>query len=454
VIVLDEPTTGLDVTTQAHILETVRELCGAHGVAALYVTHDLAVIANLVHRVLVTYAGRVAEVGPRDRVFERPAHPYTSLLLRAVPDVEERRALVAIHGQAPAPGQRPQGCFFAPRCPLAIDICTKEDPPILSVEDDHHSCCHRAAEVIGKAAEVVGKNAHVAPSEARSRSAGTEPVLTVRNLDAFFGRRKVLDQISLELGRRECLALVGESGSGKTTLARSIIGLTARHTGEIRFNGELLRSKARERPLAIRRVLQYIFQSPYNALNPRQTIGDIVEAPVRHFFGAKGVAAQERVTYALGRVALSPRVAARFPYELSGGERQRVAIARALVCQPEVLICDEITSALDVSVQATIVELLAQLQKEEDLAMLFVTHNLALVRAIADRICVLRQGQVVETGQADEILVAPMAEYTRELLADTPKLAFASRARLTESARAADPRDLRTLVHPPADGGE
>jgi peptide/nickel transport system ATP-binding protein len=214
--------------------------------------------------------------------------------------------------------------------------------------------------------------------------------------------------------------LIGESGSGKTTLARSIIGLVTPTAGEIRLKGEPLAPQARRREPETRRVLQYVYQSPYSSLNPRKTIGEIVGTPLAHFFGVTGAAATERTLAALARVALPPRVAARSPDELSGGERQRVAIARALACEPEVLICDEITSALDVSVQAAIVELLEELRESERLSMLFLTHNLALVRSIADRVAVMEGGRIVEGGATDAVLDHPRAAYTGELVADTP----------------------------------
>jgi peptide/nickel transport system ATP-binding protein len=414
VIVLDEPTTGLDVTTQAHVLETVRDLCKTHGVAALYVTHDLAVVANLAHRVLVMYAGRVVELGQREELFEHPSHPYTRRLLAAIPVVQERRALDPIPGQAPAPGHRPENCFFAPRCPYA-DRGAREEPPVIDVGGGHLSRCFRAL-------ELVAELPHTSILSARGATNGAEPILAVHNCDTFYGSRQVLFKVGFELRPRECLALVGESGSGKTTLARSIIGLVPSWRGEITYKGLPLEPRARARPAKVRRELQYIFQSPYNSLNPRRSVGESIAAPLHHFFGLKGRAAYEKVEWALENVSLPGRYASRYPDQLSGGERQRVAIARALVCDPEVLICDEITSALDVSVQASIVRLLEELRKEHDLALLFVTHNLALVRTVADRVIVMNDGRIVESGVVEEILDHPHEAYTQALLADTPSL--------------------------------
>jgi peptide/nickel transport system ATP-binding protein len=415
VIVFDEPTTGLDVTTQAHVLDTVRELCRSHQVAALYVSHDLAVVSNLADKVLVAYAGRLVEMATGKELFEKPIHPYTRGLLAAIPTVTERRLLDPIPGQAPAPGARPPNCFFAPRCPDAVAECSSQETPVIELEPGHFARCLRAHELLSQMAQpaVIGKT-----SVANSR----EEILSVRDLDSFYGSRQILHEVSIKLRSHECLALVGESGSGKTTLARSIMGLQSDWRGEIRYKGQPLASRARARPAGVRREVQYIFQSPYNSLNPRRTIEESVAVPLEHFFGIKGREARDRVLRTLERVSLPAHYASRYPNQLSGGERQRVAIARALVCDPEILICDEITSALDVSVQAAIVRLLEQLQEDQGLAMLFVTHNLALVRTIADRVIVMNQGRIVETGDADDVLDRPADRYTQELLADTPTL--------------------------------
>jgi peptide/nickel transport system ATP-binding protein len=426
-IVLDEPTTGLDVTTQAHVLRTVAELCRAHGAAALYVTHDLAVVANIADRVMVMYAGRMAEMGSRDALFARPAHPYTARLLAAVPDVAERRALEPIAGLAPAPGARPGGCEFADRCPACLDLCRSRRPPLVTLDDDHVARCHRAAERL----TIVHER-----ELGETRAEHGEAVLEVRSVSAVYGARQVLHDVSLRLGARECLALVGESGSGKTTLARVLIGLLD-HGGEVLLDGERLPSDARRRSAQARRELQYVFQNPYASLNPRKTIAEIVATPLRHLFDLERTASRRRVEAAIARVALPAQTLGRYPDQLSGGERQRVAIARALVCEPRVLICDEVTSALDVSVQAAIVEVLRELRESEGLSLLFVTHNLALVRSIADRVAVMHEGRIVELGATDAVLDAPTAPYSRRLLADTPTLAGGPATRTTFDQEAA-----------------
>ena len=414
-IVLDEPTTGLDVTTQAHVLRTVRRLCKTHNVAALYVTHDLAVVANLADRVLVLYAGRVAEIGPTREVFLHSGHPYTRKLIEAIPEISQPRILASIPGHAPSPGQRGNGCFFAPRCDCAIEKCTEIEPPLVEISPDHISRCHRAHD-----SEVQGPSTPAVP-QVHDR-AKLAPVLDVKDLNASFGIVQVLHDISFELAPMECLALVGGSGSGKSTLARSIIGLMAHRSGDIRLNGKSLAKDARSRTPEHRRALQYVFQNPYSSLNPRKTIRQSLELPLHQFFKIDAAESEKRAVAALERVNLPARALDQYPDQMSGGERQRVAIARALVCRPKVLVCDEVTSALDVSVQAAIVNLLRQLQEEEELSLLFITHNLGLVRSIADRVIVMKQGSIVEAGRTDTVLVKPSVEYTRQLLADTPQL--------------------------------
>jgi peptide/nickel transport system ATP-binding protein len=418
VIVCDEPTTGLDVTTQARVLETVRDLCRSHQVAALYVTHDLAVVAELADRVAVMYAGRIVESGPREAIFSAPRHPYTRRLLRAVPDIAGKRTVVGIPGRAALPGSRPEGCFFHPRCPLADDESRSAFPPVTELGGGHIVRCFHHAEAAQRA-EPEGAG------QLGPRTVGEELVLTVRDLDAHYGASHALFRINLDVHREECLALVGESGSGKTTLARSVSGLHSDYTGQVRLRDDPLPEAARRRSREARKEIQYIFQNPYASLNPRRTIGQTIGRQLQLFYPGSRADTGRRVAECLERVALSSSAASRFPDQLSGGERQRVAIARALAAQPSVLICDEVTSALDVSVQAAIIELLGELRREMGLSLLFITHDLALIRTIADRVAVMNQGRIVEQGSVDAILTAPSADYTRELLANTPSIEVA-----------------------------
>jgi peptide/nickel transport system ATP-binding protein len=415
VLVLDEPTTGLDVTTQAHVLETVRMLCDAHDVAAVYVSHDLAVVATLANRVAVMYGGRIVELGPERALFKESAHPYTRRLIEAIPELSGRHALEGIPGTPPRPGHRPDGCFFAPRCHYAVARCVEEFPAVSRISDRHLVRCFRHAEVLA-----VGARER---RPAADRLQGPpETLISVQNVDAAHGDRQVLFDVTLAVRPRECIALVGESGSGKTTLARCIAGLHRNFTGTIEFDGRTLPRDARARDRRTRRQIQYIFQSPYSSLNPRKTIGEIINQPLRLFFELGRNERYARIVAALERVQLGPSVVPRYPHELSGGERQRVAIARGLAAEPTLLVCDEVTSALDVSVQAAIVDLLAELQRDMQLGLLFVTHNLALIRTIAEDVAVMSGGRIVESGKVDDVLDSPQQDYTKALLADTPSM--------------------------------
>ena len=416
VIVLDEPTTGLDVTTQAHVLGTVRELAAAHGVAALYVSHDLAVVGTLANRVAVMYAGRVVEIGPTRDLFRAAAHPYTQRLIAAIPHLTGGRELIGIGGRAPSPGRRPAGCMFAPRCTFAQERCTVALPELRPIAAGHAVRCVRAEEVRGHMLARARDGAH------EEQAITQAPILALTAVSAGYRKRMVVHDVSLQVAPHECLALVGESGSGKTTLARSVAGLHSDRTGQITLNGTPLAGSARDRPREQRRTIQYVFQNPYGSLNPRRTIGHIIRQPLELFGKGSSAETDRKVGEMLDRVSLAASYAERYPEQLSGGERQRVAIARALVCEPSVLVCDEVTSALDVSVQAAIVELLASLQRDLGLAMLFVTHNLPLVRSIAQRVAVMSEGRIVELGGVDQVLEAPAEPYTRRLLSDTPSL--------------------------------
>jgi len=413
-IVLDEPTTGLDVSTQRHVLETVRSLCSSYGVAAVYVSHDLAVVGGLVSEVAVMYAGRIIEIGPTAKVFGEPLHPYTRGLLAAVPSPLRAEVLAGIEGQPPRPGRRGPGCSFAPRCSYATGECRAQPPqPVLI--DGRTVRCIRVAEI----AAASPQRAAAVPGPAPADPAAA---LSMRTVSAGYGRTPVLSGVDLEVLPESCVAVVGESGSGKTTLARCIVGLHSNWTGEITFDGARLAPSARDRSKDVLRRVQYIFQNPYTSLNPRKTVGQIVAQPLEQFFGLAFRERSKRAAAVLEDVGLGGGFAARYPDQLSGGERQRVAIARALVVEPDLLICDEVTSALDVSVQAVIVEELRRLQRERHLAMIFITHNLALVRCIAQSAVVLCDGAVVEAGPVEQILEHPENPYTVRLMADVPKL--------------------------------
>lgn len=413
-VVLDEPTTGLDVTTQATILLSVRRLAQEYDVSMLYITHDLAVIEGLADRIMVMYAGRLVEQGPAERVFGGSAHPYSRALIATTPDVRERLSLQPIPGAAPKFGEAQVGCSFADRCAHVEHRCREEVPPAVMIAVGHESACWAAHAMVAERSRL-----DVQPEPALP---GGTPVLIAEDIKASYQDVEVVHGVSLRIHRGECLALVGESGSGKTTLSRVLIGLTRDATGRLELNGETLPLAIRRRTLRQRHSMQYVFQSPRSSLNPRRTVFESVEAPL---IGVQRLSARdrrERAFEALSEVGLSASMGQRFPDQLSGGERQRVGIARALACRPDVLVCDEITSALDVSVQASIVGLLERLRSERGLALLFVTHNLALVRTIADRVVVLRTGTIVEEGPTSTTLQAPTHPYTQALLRDTPSI--------------------------------
>jgi peptide/nickel transport system ATP-binding protein len=418
VIVCDEPTTGLDVTTQARVLETVRDLCQSHRVAALYVSHDLAVVAELADRVAVMYGGRIVESGTRDQLFMEPRHPYTRRLLRAVPDIAGKRTVVGIPGHAALPGSRPQGCYFHPRCEFARDDCRAEFPPVTELGEGHKVRCYHVA-------DAVQKPPPEGAGQAEQPTVGDDVVLGIKNLDARYGESQILFDINLDIHHNECVALVGESGSGKTTTARCVAGLHKNWTGEVSLHGKALEQSSRNRSNEERREIQYVFQNPYASLNPRTTIGQTIARRLKLFGRGGGREIGSKVGECLERVALSSSAAERFPDQLSGGERQRVAIARALAAEPAMLVCDEVTSALDVSVQAAIIELLGELRNEMGLSLLFITHDLAIIRTIADRVAVVTGGHVVEYGRTEQIFTSPSADYTRQLLANTPSIEVA-----------------------------
>ncbi len=408
-IVLDEPTTGLDVSTQRHVLETVRRLVAEHGVSAVYISHDVAVVAGLVDEVMVLYSGKVAELGPNNAVMHAPLHPYSRRLIAAVPDVTGKHRPHGIAGGAPSPFARPTGCAFHPRCDISTAACAQTMPELERARPGHFVRCFN-----------VGTTPPQYDLPPIPEVSSTAPIMmSVRGLDVSYGANIVLHGVELDLKKGSCMALLGESGSGKTTLARAIAGLRAPGAGTISFDGAVLPVRVQQRSTEQLRRIQYIFQNPYESINPRRSVQETLLAGYRSLRG-KPDDADAVVQQALKDAALRPDIARRYPDQLSGGERQRVAIARALIVGPELLICDEITSSLDVSVQASIVELLQQLQDSRSLTLLFVTHNMALVRNIAQDVAVLESGRIVEQNSVVDLFAAPKAAYTQRLIEDTP----------------------------------
>ena len=410
VVVMDEPTTGLDVATQQRVLEAVDTLRRVDDAAVLMVSHDLSMLSRHAGRLAVMYAGTVVELASVADIGRGARHPYTFGLYEAIPDPMGNRALVGILGKSPAPQERAQGCTFAPRCSYTLPRCHASTPDLRPVAPGHLVRCMRAEEIT-----LVPQKARTSQRRSSVHEEG-ESVLEGRGLVARYGQKVVLDDVSVAVAPKSCLAVVGESGSGKTTLARCLVGLHSEFEGEVRSHGQRLERKARSRSREMRRKIQYVFQNPYSSLNPRKSVLSIVALPLQVFFGMSHKAARVKVVESLERVGLGEEHVDRFPHELSGGERQRVALARALVAQPSVLICDEVTSSLDVSVQATIVNLLHDLQEDGGLSMLFITHNLPLVLSIAADVMVLRGGKVLEAGPTEDVFTRPSNPYTRSLL--------------------------------------
>ena len=415
-IVLDEPTTDLDVTTQRRVLDTVRGLCRSYQVAAVYITHDLAVVAEIADHVAVLYAGRLIEQGQARELFASPAHPYSRGLLRAVPVLEGTYELHGLAGSPPRPGSRPAGCFFQPRCEFAVAECERRQP------EHGHRVRDRPCRPVRARGGDQGAFRHRHPSQrppgALDRGAGAHDQRHVGLLHRQAGAARRRPR-----GRGPA---VGRD--------RRHLGVGQDHAGPVR--GGPAQGLDRHDHVRGRRTPGWRpppdpgpatpdpvrLADPYSSLNPRQTVGQIVGRPLAHFFKLSGAEHKKRIGDALTSVALRESFAARYPDELSGGERQRVALARALVLDPDLLVCDEITSALDVSVQAAIVELLLRLQVERGLALLFITHNLPLVRSIADDVTVISAGQICEHGPVGRVLTAPSHAYTRQLLADVPAI--------------------------------
>jgi peptide/nickel transport system ATP-binding protein len=447
IVVLDEPTTGLDVVTQARVIDEVQRLRRERGIGLIYVSHDLAVVSQVADRVAVMYAGRVVEQGPTEVVLNQPRHPYTRGLIGAIPDPARARRLRGIPGISVGVGERPEGCSFAPRCRLATSECRQRVPELGEVAAKHLVRCIHSEQTRDSEPDL---------PEIRMRPSSGEPLLRVEALCIEHGNRRravrVVHDVEFTLGRGECLALIGESGSGKTTIARCLAGLHPAAEGAITFDGAALAARAQKRAQDARRRIQYVFQNPYDSLNPRRTVRDQIRRPAETLLGLDARGANEKVKQLLERVRLPLTLAERFPGELSGGERQRVAIARALAAAPDLLICDEITSALDVSVQAAVLELLEQLRSELGLSMLFITHDLGVVSSIADRGAVLQHGRICETGPVRDLLDSPQTGYTAQLLAAAPRLRSALLAEGPESIHRAAAASATPPTSQVADG--
>jgi peptide/nickel transport system ATP-binding protein len=438
-LVADEPTTALDVTIQAQILDLIRDLQRERQLGVLLITHDLAVVSGMAHRVALMYAGQIIEVAPAPEFFAAPKHPYARLLLQALPDAARRgEPLAAIAGTVPPLWLEFAGCRFWPRCDKAMGHCAGTPPRLTEEGPQHQVRCL----LYSQPGEALPRQAVVPKVVSPMRAAQGAPLLDVRDLRVRFALKAPLfqrgsrhfdavDGISFQLHAGRTLALVGESGCGKTTSGKAIVQLLrrqARISGQALFEGQDLFQLTGAALVKARRSIQIIFQDPFASLNPRMRVVDVLEEGLIALRPDLDAAARlQRLHTLVDQVGLRRDALQRWPHEFSGGQRQRIAIARALAVEPRLIVCDEPTSALDVSVQAQILNLLRDLQREQGLAYLFITHNIGVVEYIADEIAVMQAGRIVEQGRCEAVLGQPRDSFTQALLAAVPRLVVPAR---------------------------
>ena len=428
-LIADEPTTALDVTIQAQILELMKDLSRRLGIAVIIITPNLGIVARYADRVNVMYAARIVESGKAEAVFGRPLHPYARGLLTAVPRLDRARAtkLATIEGAPPNLLNPPEGCRFRPRCRFAYDACAHV-PAFAEIEPGHFAACHRAPEI-----EILDREPQKAtgPRGAMVEGTASAAMLDIKHASKFVpvggglfsGPAKLVravNDVSLTVRAGETVGLVGESGCGKSTLGRLVLRLEDPTAGEIIFDGKDLAPLGRRQMTDVRKKMQVIFQDPYSSLNPRMTCGQIIAEPMQVHDILPKDKIEPRVAELLQLVGLFPYMALRYPHELSGGQRQRVGIARALAVNPQVIVCDEAVSALDVSIQGQVINLLEDLQQKLKLTYLFIAHDLAVVRHISTRVAVMYLGRIVEFADSDELFANPKHPYTQALLAAAP----------------------------------
>nr|WP_275950891.1 ABC transporter ATP-binding protein [Cytobacillus citreus] len=434
VLIADEPTTALDVTIQAQILELLKNLQKKMGTSIIFITHDLGVVANIADRVAVMYAGKIVEIGKVDEIFYNPQHPYTWGLLGAMPNLnEDAEELITIPGSPPNLLNPPIGDAFANRNKYAMKIDYQIEPPMFKVSDTHYAATWLLHEKSPKVLppDALKKHRQVHSKERKKerlskKRVKREKLLEIKNLKQYFSSGsnvvKAVDGISFEIFKGETFGLVGESGCGKSTTGRTIIRLYHATEGEVLYNNVNIHDKkSSSESQKLNQKIQMIFQDPYSSLNPRQTVADIIaEGMDIHGLAAGKKERLEKVYELLETVGLNREHANRYPHEFSGGQRQRIGIARALAVEPEFIIADEPISALDVSIQAQVVNLMKKLQKEKGLTYLFIAHDLSMVKYISDRIGVMYKGRIVELAESEELYQNPLHPYTRSLLSAIP----------------------------------
>ena len=424
-LIADEPTTALDVTIQAQVLKLMSDLQKETGMAILLITHDMGIVNQIADDICIMYAGRVAEKGSRDSILKDMAHPYTRHLMDSIPRINDTGYLLnTIPGMVPGATDYGVGCLFAERCSQVMDICKKVDSPEHLIKSNHSAFCHLYEH--GKLT-----NEFTKPNRIKSpkRLIKDESILSIKALRTWFPVRKgvflrttnyvkAVDNVDLEIQKGATLALVGESGCGKTTLGESILRLTRESRGEVFFNGLNLMSLNNTELKKIRNQIQIVFQDPMGSLSPRMTVETIVgEGLKEHHKNINEIDLRKKIENILNEVGLPKTILDRYPHEFSGGQRQRIAIARALILEPSFLVLDEPTSALDVSVQAQVLNLFKELQAKRNLTYLFITHNLNVVRYMADKVAIMYLGKIVEYGSTIEIFQDPKHPYTKTLLA-------------------------------------
>ncbi len=428
ILLADEPTTALDVTVQAQILDLLKDIQKKMGTSIIFITHDFGIVANMADRVMVMYAGKVIETGTVDEIFYQPKHPYTCGLLASMPSMEDDEGkLFSIPGSPPDMTALPQGDPFAPRNKYAMEIDYVHEPPIFQVSDTHSASTwmlHPDAPDIKIMEELQKSKQKAGKKNIRGK---TEKILEVRDLTKKFklGRGNVLhavNGVSLDIYKGETFGIVGESGSGKSTLGRTLIGLYEGNGGTIHFEGKNIQNlKSDSDWQSTKRKMQMIFQDPHSSLNPRLTVGDIIGEGIDiHGLAKSRQERQALINELLETVGLNKKHASRYPHEFSGGQRQRIGIARALAVNPSLIIADEPISALDVSIQAQVVNLLKRIQEERGLTFVFIAHDLSMVKYISDRIGVMYKGQIVELAESSELYRNPIHPYTKSLLSANP----------------------------------